>query len=162
MSPSNWGKRFEADWKRSTPSGVYLFRPADCGGWRRGVPEIRFTPSNPFDFIMYREPTMWALELKTVKGKSIRFDVLRPNQEKGLLQAAVQGVQAGVVVLFRGVDEIYYIPIQMWLTYARASSKVSMNNKEADEIGVAIGAEVARTRYTIKIDCFLAKFGEEE
>lgn len=157
----NPGKLFEQDWKRSVPNGVYLFRPADCGGWRRGVPEIRFTPTNPFDFLMYRKPDLWALELKSVKRQRVPFDTLRPNQRKGLAQASMQGVNAGVVVLFREEAEAYYIPIQMWEEYERISDKKSMNRDEVEQIGVYIKAKRTRgDRFRLALDCFIAKWGD--
>ena len=64
----NTGKRFEADWKASVPSGVWYLRLKDSpatfyGGAQEG---IRFSADNICDNLLFREPMLALVELKTV------------------------------------------------------------------------------------------------
>lgn len=130
----NPGKLFEEDFKNSAPDWLYVYRLKDCPAWSPGEGSSRrFTPSNDYDFFVYDkfERAAYALELKSVKGKSIRFDALRPNQILGLVRAYDGGLDAGVLVEFRGVGEAWYIPIRGWTFLANEEgAKKSINVDE--------------------------------
>lgn len=144
----NPGKLFEQDFANSVPKEAYAYRLKDCPGWvstctcASGA-SPRFMPSNDYDYAVYWGRNFWALELKSVKGVSIRHDSLRDNQLIGLEYASeVDGVLAGILVEFRKENisdgnqrEAWLIPIENWVSHAESSGKKSMNVKEARELG---------------------------
>lgn len=69
---------------------------------------------NICDFIVYKYPTQFFLECKSIKGNTLNFksDITK-NQWDGLLeQSKVRGVVAGVVVWFIDHDQTIFVPIQ--------------------------------------------------
>lgn len=125
------GKRFEQDFSRSIPSDVYQFRLRDCGGWGEST-ATRFTPSNPYDYLMFAGGWLYLLEMKTTKQPSLRFDAVRPNQEKGLHDAVrFERVHAGVVVNFREHETTLYLSIQDFVKLKKKSKKKSFNIEDA-------------------------------
>lgn len=69
---------------------------------------------NICDFIVYKYPTQFFLECKSIKGNTLNFksDITK-NQWDGLLEKSkVRGVVAGVVVWFIDHDQTIFVPIQ--------------------------------------------------
>ena len=69
---------------------------------------------NICDFIVYKHPTQFFIECKSIKGNTLNFrsDITK-NQWDGLLkQSKVRGVVAGVVVWFIDHDQTIFVPIQ--------------------------------------------------
>ena len=128
----NPGKLFEEDFKASVPADVYYYRLRDSAtGWGGSEGPARFTPSNDYDCILYRAPHLYCLELKSVAGRSIRYDALREKQLSGLSRAAgFEETVAGVVVNFRGAGVTAFVPIALWIYWSAASSKKSFNVSE--------------------------------
>lgn len=142
MSPSpskgKPGKRFEEDFQASCEAaGLYAFKLRDCGGWGKDS-ALRFTPSNPFDFFVYDGKLLLALELKSTKGKSLRYDSVRDNQYAGLHNAKAHGVVSGVVVNFRDVNRTFFIEVGELEYMDNWSKKMSFNVEEAERVGVEI------------------------
>ena len=73
----NTGKKFEEDIKNSIDSTAFLYRLRDSGGSWQGGNKSRFTPSNICDFILFKSPRMYLLELKSHKGKSIPYTAIK-------------------------------------------------------------------------------------
>ena len=71
----NVGKEFEDSIKRSIPSHILLYRIPDAAQSFSGG-NLRFSRKNPFDFIMWDSQyrILYALEMKTVSGKSVSFE----------------------------------------------------------------------------------------
>lgn len=64
------------------------------------------------DFYIYYNPTLFYIEAKSVKGKSLPFSNIQKNQAIGLWEASkVDGIVAGFLVEYREVDEVYFIEI---------------------------------------------------
>lgn len=80
---NNTGKRFEADFKKSVPSYALLYRLPDSAQAFGGSSNLRFSSKNPFDYLIWNSKShiLYALELKTVAGKSISFE--RNKEEHG-------------------------------------------------------------------------------
>ena len=67
------GKRFERDFKASVPADAWCYRLRDSPISYYGGSEaegIRFAQDNICDFFLYRQPTLYLLELKTVGTRS--------------------------------------------------------------------------------------------
>ncbi len=150
--PMGPGKKFEQDFQNSVPTGFYYYRLRDAAGWRVGT-DTRFTVSNDYDMFMFALGFLFAIELKTVKGKSISFKSLNPNQEMGLMKAAAhEGVQSGVLVFLRASDEIFWVPIWEWVSAKARLERKSLGLDELRDIGIAVSFRRPRTR--IRVDVY--------
>ncbi len=150
--PMGPGKKFEQDFQKSVPTGFYFYRLRDAAGWRVGT-DTRFTVSNDYDMFMFALGWLFAIELKTVKGKSISFKSLNPNQEMGLMRAAAhEGVQSGVLVFLRASDEIFWVPIWEWVSAKARLERKSLGLTELRDIGIAVSFRRPRTR--IRVDVY--------
>lgn len=150
--PTPVGKKFEQDFQKSVPTGFYYYRLRDAAGWRVGT-DTRFTVSNDYDMFMFALGYLFAIELKTVKGRSIPFSALNSNQEMGLMKAAAhEGVQSGVLVFLRASDEIFWVPIWEWVSAKARLERKSLGLTELRDIGIAVSFRRPRTR--IKVDVY--------
>ena len=79
---ANSGKLFEQQFKKSVPPHCYLLRLNDPPQSFTKSSTTRFSPNNPFDFILFdtKSRTLVCAELKTTKYKSVSFE--RENDEK--------------------------------------------------------------------------------
>ena len=77
------GKVFENNFKKSMPDYALLYRLPDAAQSFGKSSNLRFSNKNPFDFILFdsKWKILYALELKSVKGKSISFE--RTKEDKG-------------------------------------------------------------------------------
>ena len=106
MASNNIGKTFEQEFKECVPPDYYLYRLKDDTSGFYGV-------SNPCDYILFRSPYLFLVELKTHKGKSIPIAKIRPNQIQGMEKATqYEGVYGGFLINFRELEETYYITVQ--------------------------------------------------
>ena len=127
----NEGKRFEQNFKKSLPADVYCLRLTDSSPAGFGDNEnMRFSIQSPFDFILYKNGKMFALELKSTKGKSISFlgsgPMIKPHQTKALTQAARFGIIAGFVFNFRG-NGTYFLPIHKFNDFIFTTTRKSID-----------------------------------
>ena len=130
----NAGKQFEKDFKDSVPSYVDVTRLKDGGGWSNAS-NMRFTSSNPCDFILYSSLTrnMYKLELKSVAGKSLPYanfhgnDLsIKRNHLWKLLDSEQKGVNCWYVVNFRSIEETYWAAVSEILEYVETSDRKSI------------------------------------
>lgn len=156
---ANPGKLFEQDFQNSVPDDAYIYRLKDCPGWVSACTcpsgaSPRFVPSNDYDYALFWDGHLWALELKSTQGVSIRHDALRSNQVSGLTRAdQYEGVLAGVLVEFRKYEEAWFVPIMSWLQHAGTNEKKSINIKEIrEDLGYQLhGAKkVSRMRWDVR------------
>jgi recombination protein U len=167
----NPGKRFEQDFEKSLPDGVYRYRLRDCGGWSQAS-TLRFTPTNGFDYLVYDgrlvkygdkslPPITLALEMKSTKNTSLAYAAVTQTQLDELSKAADSGLEAGVVIEFRegeGAANLHlcvYIDIVDWVGYSLTSEKKSINRSEALEQGYLVPSTLVRTRYRYDLDHWL-------
>lgn len=111
MARKNRGKAFEQRIKEACLSmpDVSVDRIPDQMGHYKGARNI-------CDFIVYRYPTEYYLECKSVYDTSFPLSNITDDQLKGLVRKSnIPGVIAGIVVWFIDLDLTYFIPI----TYIR-------------------------------------------
>jgi recombination protein U len=155
----NPGKKFEEDFKNSIPADMYYWRIADSAmSWGEGE-NIRFTPKNPFDAILYSYPMLILLELKSTQGTSLPFDKIKPHQIKRLTEAnAKSGVSAGFVINFRKYERTFFIGIEGFNRFVAATTKKSINLNDLIEHGaIEIYGNRKKTRYRYDIQGFAEK-----
>jgi hypothetical protein len=151
----NPGKIFERDFANSSPANAYIRRLRDCGGMGpSGSP--RYVAANPFDFFIFRDGTLFALELKSTKSTSLSYGQVKDHQLKGLLDALhCRGVVAGVVVNFRRSDPVtVFLPVDRYIAMREASDRKSFRPDEAVANGMTINVTLKpgrRPRYDLDV-----------
>lgn len=151
----NQGKKFEEDFKNSVPADVYIYKLKDAGGWSNAT-NTRFTINNICDYIMYSMPTLYLLELKSFKGKSLPYSNIKNNQIKGLIDAAqTKGIKAGIVANFRELEKTYYIDIKELQEFYKESDRKSYPLELFEDRGQLIEQQKIVTRYKYNIEKFI-------
>lgn len=164
----NIGQVFETQWKASTPDYALLYRlpnPAQSFG---GSNNLRFSAKPPFDFLMWDsiKHRLYALEMKSVGGKSISFERdkedngdIHYHQIKGLNKwNKFDGITCGFVIEFRKIEKTVFIDIEQMNRIIKLIPKKSFNFDDFYEYNIQyilIGQTKARTRYKYDVDKFL-------
>lgn len=153
----NEGKKFEEDFKKSVPEGAYFLRIKDSAmSWGQGE-NIRFTPKNPYDAILFANNTLFVLELKSINGTSLPFDNIKNQQIQELLLASkCPGVKAGLIINFRKSETTYFFPIEDFNAFMLVTDKKSINKKDLQFMyAIEIQAHKKRTRSRYDIAGFI-------
>ena len=164
----NIGKVFEEQIKKSIPSYVLLYRLPDAAQSFDRNSGLRFSHKNPFDYIMWdsKQKILFALELKTVQGKSISFE--RDKTEKGTIHFhqidglnkwnKYDGIICGFFIEFRQLEKTVFIDIDSFNKLISCVQKKSFCFDDLDYFEIPyiiIGQKMNRTRYTYDIESFL-------
>ena len=127
--PANRGKDFEARFMtdfKSTVSDAWLFRLKDqMSGFKNAS-------RNPCDFIAFKSPDLFMLELKSIKGNTFpvdfrQYDILKEEHDR-----KISGISIGVIIWFQDHDRILYIPIEKFISL-KESGKKSFNIRHETE-----------------------------
>lgn len=168
---SNIGKRFEEDLKKSVPDYALLYRLPDAAqSFDRSSTSLRFSNKNPFDFLLWDSARhiLYAIEVKTVSGKSISFE--RDTSEKGEIHYhqikglnewnRYDGLICGFIIEFRKIETTVFIDIDSFNILITKINKKSFNMEDlarSDLPYFIIPQNKKRTRYTYDIDRFLSQ-----
>lgn len=165
----NTGKILEQQWAKSVPDYVLLCRLPDAAQSFGGSSKLRFSRKNPFDYIMWdsKNRILYAIELKTVKGKSISFErskdedgEIHHHQIAGLSEwSKFDNTICGFVIEFREIEKTVFIEINEFNHLMSAISKKSFNYDDLTNLNIRhniIPQKKARTRYTYDVDGFLS------
>lgn len=158
----NPGKRFETDWKNSVPSDVYYERLKDPAQSFSPSENLRFSPKNPYDHILYRYPIFMAMELKTTKNASMTYwredygnikPMIKKEQILGLLRASgYNGCAAGFVLNFRTTLHTYYLDVRQFVAYTANHNRKSINEEDVIRAGgMLIGQKKLKVNYRYDI-----------
>ena len=165
---SNTGKIFENDMKRSMPDDALLYRIPDAAQSFGGSNKLRFSRKNPFDFIMWdsKRRRLFALEMKTVAGKSISFE--RNEEDRGEIHLhqidglntwnAYKGITCGFIIEFRSIKTTVFIDISDFNRLMNEISKKSFTKKDLDRLQipyVVIPQSLIKTRYRYDVEHFM-------
>lgn len=169
----NKGKSFELDFKKSVPNYTLLYRLPDAAQSFSHNSNLRFSRKNPFDFLLWDSirHRLFALEMKTVAGKSISFERnkdengdIHYHQIKGLNEwNKYDGIICGFIIEFRAIEKTVFIDISEFNKLMNYVPKKSFN---FDDLAchsikhMVIDQKKARTHYTYCIDEFLSKIKE--
>lgn len=164
---SNVGKIFESQIKKSVPDYALLYRLPDSAQ-SFGGGNLRFSNRNPFDFLLWDsiKHKLYALEMKTVAGKSISFErskeekkEIHYHQIKGLNDwNRYDGITCGFIIEFRQIEKTVFIEIAEFNKLIDKIPKKSFNFDDLNEYQIQyliVEQRKARTRYTYDIDKFL-------
>jgi recombination protein U len=151
--PKNDGKKFEEDFRRSTPPEVFVHRVKDAGSQGQHLFGVR----NICDFIYYRQPWLYLLEMKSHKGKSIPFGALTAEQIGGLCEEASRkvGIKAGFIFNFRDLGETYFVPAWRISEFVFGGGRKSFPVDWCRQVGKRVDQQLVRTRYRYDVDKLL-------
>lgn len=165
----NPGKVFEMQVGKSVPNYALLYRLHDSAQSFGGSSKLRFSSKNPFDFILWdsKRHILYALELKTVKEKSISFERqngddgnIHLHQIEGLMEwSRYDGIICGFIIEFRELETTFFIRVNDLKELMDKIPKKSFNMNDLCEHKIPhiiIPQKIARTRYTYDLDSFLS------
>lgn len=167
---NNVGKKFEQDFSKSIPDYVLLYRlPDSAQSFGGGNSNLRFSNKNPFDFFLWdsQRRILYALEMKTVKGKSISFETdktenkeIHFHQIQGLNKCnKYEGTVCGFIIEFRQIERTIFLPIDSFNNLVAGINKKSFNYSDVEASGlpyIVIPQTKKRTRYTYDVESLLS------
>lgn len=131
--------------------------------------KIRFSLKNPFDYFLWdsQRKIPYALELKTVSGKSISFErskddkrEIHYHQIEGLTEwSKYDGMVAGLIIEFRKIETTVFLPINSFNNIINRISKKSINYNDiekSEELYFIIPQKKKIKRYRYDVEEFLA------
>lgn len=157
------GKDFEQDFAKSKPSNVFVHRIRDL---------VMFAGSSSIcDYIVYKHPKLFLLELKSHKGQSIpikekyykdgkkagelqSYGVISRKQLEGLYDIycnpMMQGVECGFIFNFREKCSTFYIPVEKVWNFIKDPnrSRSSIPMDWCQQHGVRVPQRKKISRYT--------------
>lgn len=152
MASNNIGKVFEQEFKDSISPDYYLYRLKDDTSGFYGV-------SNPCDYILFRSPNLFLVELKTHKGKSIPLAKIRENQIQGMSKAVqYDGVYGGFLINFRDLEETYYVSVQEVINFIQTEKRKSIPVGWCRDHGIQIPQVKKRVRYRYDLENWLSRY----
>ena len=128
----NLGKKFEEDWRKSVPENVFFYRFRDSSGAWSGNNQLRFTPSNIADNLLFYNNCLFLNELKEHKGKSIPLDKIIGNKTKekqinDLYEAnQFQNVFCNIIVFFSDIERCFALDIENFLFFMQENDRKSI------------------------------------
>ena len=153
MANKNPGKKFEEDILTSVTNNIYKYRIKDT--------TLRFKgDNNPCDMFLFKDDTLYMLELKSTKASAIPYTSIAEHQFEGLLKASkYNGIKAGFLFNFREHKETYYIDINKAIEFKNNSGRMSYPIKFVRENGIKLDQTLKRTRYRYDIEKLLKNIG---
>ncbi len=141
------------------PNDVYYHRIKDAASSFGGGQKTRFSLKNGFDCMMYKYPTLIALELKSNEGTSINFSLdrkksanIKASQIEGLTIASKYKIKSGLLLNFRKTKTTYYIDISDFNRFTKETTKKSINEKDLIEYGaIVVKQTLKKVRYRYDI-----------
>lgn len=170
----NKGKVFENNWRKSVPDDVYYCRLKDNASMF--ATDAKYSLTNPYDCILFKEGTMFCLELKSTnnnrmsfedKPKSAKNAIIHYHQIEGLRTAGkYNGICAGFVFNFRndtlGTEITYFQDIKDFDRMISVINKHSFNVIDLLKFNpVKIESEKKRINYNYDIDKFIKLIKEK-
>lgn len=167
---ANIGKVFEMQFAKSVPDYALLYRLPDSAQSFGGSNNLRFSRKNPFDFLLWdsKRHILYALEMKTVNGKSISFERdkgetkdIHYHQIQGLNEwNKYDGIICGFIIEFRQIETTVFIDIDSFNSLISSINKKSFNYDDLKNSGLpylVIPQEKRRTRYIYDIENLLSQ-----
>lgn len=156
------GKQFEDDWEKSVDEDTcYIYRFKDSPTSFIKVDNVKFTPSNISDYLMFDDitRTLYFVELKTTKGTAFPLSNVREEQIKQLTKASKHNLIAGLVINFRERQNYtIFVDIQTFNKMCKEINKKSFNIIDFTKYGCTpINSELKRVHYRYDIKGFMKK-----
>lgn len=156
------GKRFEESWKKSIPGDVFYYRLRDGSSSWGGNDKVRFQSTNICDAIMFDGYTLFTLELKSTKGKSLPFANIKEHQIDDLLWCnQFFHVISGFVIEFSDLDECYYLDIVDFKHFKDNTDRKSIPVDYCRSNGFKIDVEKKKVNRKFNVKKFIDDIIEE-
>lgn len=150
----NEGKKFEEDFIKSLPENVFKIRLKDAGGWAKSN-ETRFTISNPCDFIILDEKykSLYMLELKSLKKKSIPYNNMKQIDELTKIQNKYPFIKCMFIINFRDLEKTFLIDVGN-LNFIKTlhPNRKSFSYESIEKFGILIPQVKKRVRYKYELE----------
>jgi len=153
----NEGKKFEEDFQKSVPKDWFVYRLKDSAGSWSNTSASRFTPKNSCDFFMFTGKTLFGIECKSFKGKSLSYSNISDNQLEDLTDFCIGPPHKifGVFALnFRDINETYLVPAFIVNSLKLSGARKSLSLEEVKANGTLIPQTLKRTRYWYDLSVF--------
>ena len=152
----NSGKKFENNFKASVPSNVFYYRFRDGSGAWGGNDKVRFQASNICDCLLFDGYTLYLLELKSTKGKSLPFSNIKQHQIDDLTTASSYlNVKCGFMIEFADLDECYFIDISQFNEFLKGTDRKSIPVDYLQNNAIKIGVVKKKVNRRFDIESFL-------
>lgn len=166
----NTGKQFEADFKKSMPPDAWCYRLRDSAATYYGGNEnLAFSVDNICDFIVYRHPVLYLMELKTIDTPSIplqkifgKYDPDKKQYHKikhitdMITAASTEGITAYVIINYRGkVNRTFAVQAFDILHYSITENRKSIPWQWAALHGIEIAQRQLRVHWRYDVEAFL-------
>lgn len=152
----NEGKKFEEDFKSSVPETCWIYRLRDNAASFSGGNQTRFSSTNICDFILFDDITrkLYLCELKSTKGSSIPYTMIKENQIDGLLSADKHNLISCFIFNFREKNnDTFFMYIQDFEKMKKELLKKSFNTSDLIQYNaIKIDYQKKRTRYKYDIE----------
>ena len=164
------GKLFEAQFAKSAPKYALVYRVPDSAQAFGHSSKLRFSRKNSFDYLIWDSlrHRLFALELKTVAGKSISFE--RDQEDKGDIHwhqikglngwNEYDGITCGFVIEFREMELTIFIDIEDFNKLTEFVAKKSFTFKDLDDYDIpyfVIPQWKPKVNYKYDVDKFLSE-----
>lgn len=148
------GKRLEANIKDSCKKqGILCERFKDSGTSFGTNANIRFTSSNPSDFILFNGKIMLYLEAKNHKGKSLPISCIRENQYEQMMERCVYtNVVCGFLINFEELDKSYFLDVRDYDNFLKTNDRKSISIDYLEERGIEVLQTKKRTNSEFNIE----------
>ena len=140
------GKNFEMQFAKSAPKYALVYRVPDSAQAFGYSTNLRFSRKNSFDYLIWDSirHKLYAIELKTVAGKSISFE--RVKEDKGEIHwhqinglntwNKYDGITCGFVIEFREMELTIFIEIDDFNKLMQFVGKKSFTIKDLDDYDI--------------------------
>lgn len=155
------GKIFENNWRKSVPENVFFYRFRDSSSGWNPIEELRFTPSNIADCLLFDSNKLYLCELKCHTGKSIPLNCIIGNKTKkkqvdDLLNASkFKNIKCYIIVFFSDIEKCYALDIKDFFFFMQDNDRKSIPISYFESIADEIEVLKLRTNYKYNIDKWL-------
>ena len=136
--------------------GTWIYRLYDVMNGNRGVRNIS-------DFIAYKRPLMYILEVKSIQTNTFPCNFRQYDDMKRLYERHIDGIEIGVIVWFIDHRKVVYIPIETFIKLVEDGKK-SFNIKmlESNEYDhIVIDSVIQRVYPLLDFKSFVKKIEEK-
>ncbi|HIG0360431.1 Holliday junction resolvase RecU [Clostridium botulinum] len=155
--PSNPGKKFEEDIKKSVPNWCWIYRFKDGTANFAGTKNenVRFQAHNICDFMIMAKERLFLLELKSHKGASIPFNCVRKTQLREMAEINYSNIKAFFLFNFRDKERTYAIGAITLKKFIENADRKSIPINWCKDNGIEITSEKKRSRFRYDLEALL-------
>ena len=128
---SSLAKTFEKICKNGIEKEAYIYRINDFGNFA-GI-------SNPCDFIAYKYPYMYMLEMKTTAGSSIPIKNISEYQYQSMLNATKHKIKSFFIIWYYDKDITIALPVEVLRDIKETNKKSIRYDYNDDRIIKIVG-----------------------